>query len=701
MRRFTLTVFTVLLGASTLLAQSKPADKASAKPSAKASAPAAAPAAKSAPGFDINALDTSVAPCENFYQFACGGWRKNNPLPGDQSRFGRFDELQLRNRIVLHEILDKVSDPKRKRNAIETQVGDYYASCMDEKGIEAKGVSPLNKYFKAIDSITTRQDLFKTFATFQALGLPVMFGFGASPDMKDSKRTIASVAQGGIGLPDRDDYLKPDAKSAEKREKYVAHIQKMLELAGGSPDDSATKAKKIMDIETELARASIDRTSLRDPKNRDNKMTKTELAALAPNFEFATYFSSTASPEFTELNNVTPKFFKEANALLENKPIEDWKSYLRWRAVNYAADALSSAFVNEDFAFNEGFLRGTKEMEPRWKKCVKSTDGALGEALGQIYVEKTFGADGKARMHKMIDALTEALKADIKDLPWMSEVTKQKALEKLAAFSTQKVGYPDKWRDYSSVKVSRDDFLGNQAHAAAFAVKRNLDKIGKPTDRTEWSMTPPTVNAYYNPPNNEIVFPAGILQPPFFDRTMDDAVNFGAIGVVIGHEYTHGFDDQGSKFDLEGNFKNWWSEEDLKAFNERTSCIADEYSGFVTVKDEKNGDVHLKGNLTLGENTADNGGAHIAYMALQKSLEGKERKLIDGFTPEQRLFLGFAQVWCENMSEPEARRRADVDPHARGEFRVTGVVSNSAEFQKAFGCKVGQPMVRENACHVW
>lgn len=693
MRRISLFTVALLFSAGTMMA----ADSA-AKTDAKATTPA-----KSEGSFSINALDKTADPCVDFYQFACGGWRSANPLPSDKSRYGRFDELQERNRAELHNILDSVSDAKKKRTPLEAKVGDFYAACMDEAGIEKKGIAPLQPWLKQIDAIKTREDFFKTIGRFNSEGLPAFFGFFAQPDMRNSKQTIAMVIQGGLSLPDRDDYLKTDAKSQEKRDKFVAHVQRMFELAGDSADKASAEAKTVLDMETEFAKAAIDRTSLRDPKNRDNKMTTADLSAMAPNYDFKDYFAATGAPEFTELNNMTPKFFKETNAMFESHPIDDWKTLLRWKAVNGAADSLSKAFVDEDFAFNQGYLRGIKVQEPRWKKCTSATDQGLGEALGQIYVAKTFGPDGKARMHQMIDALTASLHDDIQSLSWMTDDTKVKALDKLKAVNTTKVGYPDKWKDYSSVVVKRDDFLGNQLNAGKFETHRNYDKIGKPTVRTDWGMTPPTVNAYYNAANNEIVFPAGILQPPFFDRAMDDAVNFGAIGVVIGHEYTHGFDDQGSKFDPEGNFQNWWTDADLKAFNQGTTCIADEYSGFTSVKDPVNGDVHLKGRLTLGENTADNGGIHIAYNALEKVLneDPSKRKEIDGFTPEQRFFLGFAQVWCENTSEAELRRRADVDPHSPGKFRVIGAASNSAEFQKAYGCKAGQPMVRENACRVW
>jgi predicted metalloendopeptidase len=685
-----------------LLATCAIATLATAGYAAEPKAPADPPSStKSEGGFDINALDKSADPCVDFYQFACGGWRKANPIPPDQTRWGRFNELAERNRNALHEILEQAKDTRPGRNPLEAKVGDYYAACMDEPAIEKLGTAPIDPILKGVDAIGSKADLFRRLGENDAAALPTLFRFGAAPDLHDSKQTLASLGQGGLGLPDRDDYIKDDAKSKEKREKYVEHVAKMMQLLGESAEQAQADAQTVLRIETGLAKAQLDRVALRDPKNRDNGMTVTELKQLAPAFDWDAYLTATGAPRFTRLNVTSKPFFQEGNAVVQNTPIADWKTYLRWHVADTAADYLGKAFVEEDFRFNRQYLSGAKEMEPRWKRCVQATDRDLGDALGQLYVEKTFGADGKARMNKMIEALTAALREDIETLPWMTPATKQKALAKLQAFNKGKVGYPDKWKDYAPVVVKRDDYFGNSRRARVFEVKRAYARIDKPTDRTLWGMSPPTVNAYYNSANNEIVFPAGILQPPFFDRTIDDAVNFGGIGVVIGHEYTHGFDDQGSKFDAEGNFENWWTADDLAAFKERTDCTAKEYDGFVSVKDPVNGDVHLNGRLTLGENTADNGGARVSFRALQKSLEGKPRPTIDGFTPEQRFFLGFANVWCQNVTEAQARQLAQTDPHSPGQFRVIGTITNMEEFQKAFSCKAGQPMVRENACRAW
>ena len=660
------------------------------------------PAAAKSPGsFDIAALDTAVDPCVDFYQYACGGWRKANPIPPDQTRWGRFNVLAEQNREILHGILEGAREPKATRSPVEAKVGDYYAACMDETGIETLGARPLEPILKRIEALSTKSGLFALFGEHEKTALPALFRFGASPDMHDSRQTIANVGQGGLGLPDRDDYLKDDPKSKEKREKYVEHMARTFVLLGESAEQAAADAQTVMRLETALAKAHLDRVAMRDPKNRDNPMTLAELKQLTPAFDWDAYLPASGAPAFERLNMASKPYFEQTNALFETTPLEDWKTYLRWHVARNAAPLLNSAFVDENFRFYRAYLQGARENEARWKRCVQATDRALGDALGQLYVEKTFGADGKARMKKMIEALTEALRGDIQALPWMTPETRQKALGKLAAFNTSKVGYPDEWKDYSSVEIRRDDLFGNSRRAQQFEIARNNARIGQPTDRTLWGMTPPTVNAYYSPPNNEIVFPAGILQPPFFDRAIDDPVNFGGIGVVIGHEYTHGFDDQGSKFDAEGNLKNWWTDADRKAFEERTDCFVKQYDGYVTVKDPTNGDVHLNGKLTLGENTADNGGMRVAYMALQKALAGQERKPIDSFTPEQRFFLGFANIWCQNVTEQSARQLAQTDPHSAGEFRVNGTVSNMPEFWEAFSCKKGQPMVRENACRAW
>jgi len=660
-----------------------------------------AAAAKVPGGFDIAALDKSVDPCVDFYEFACGGWRRANPIPADQTRWGRFDELAERNREELHAILEKVKARSPARSKLEAKVGDYYAACMDEPGLEAQGLGSIQPVLARVAAVDSTKALFRLLGTHEAEGLPTLFAFGSAPDMHDSTKTIASVGQGGLGLPDRDDYLKDDAKAKEKRLMYVAHVARMLELAGESAEQAKSDAAVVLKVETALANAHLSRVEMRDPKNRDNPMTVDELLKLAPAFEWSEFLPATGAPRFTDLNVTSRKYFAEGNAAVAATSLHGWKTYVRWHVVDAAAPYLGAALVQEDFRFKRAFLQGAKEIEPRFKRCVQDTDRALGDALGQLYVEKTFGGDRKARMRAMIDALTTALREDIESLPWMTPETRKKALVKLAAFSSRKVGYPDTWKDYSPVEVKRDDYFGNARRARVFETRRDQARIGKPTDRTLWSMTPPTVNAYYRAANNEIVFPAGILQPPFFDRTIDDPVNFGAIGVVIGHEYTHGFDDQGSKFDALGNLSNWWTADDRKAFEERTACIAKQYEGYVSVKDPVNGDVHLNGRLTLGENTADNGGLRVAYAALQKTLAGQPREKVDGFTPEQRFFLGFAGVWCQNVTEEAARQRAQTDPHSPGAFRVIGSVSNMPEFAQAFGCKAGQPMVRENVCRAW
>jgi len=653
---------------------------------------------KQIPSFDLTAIDKTTDPCVDFYQYSCGNWIKNNPIPADKSRWGRFNELDEYNVYILRDILTVAQAPGQ-HTPIQEKVGDFYASCMDEATIERKGATPLEPEMARIAAIKSRPQLISQVAYMQANGIQTLFSFRSSPDLHDSRLTIATIDQGGLSLPDRDYYLKDDAKSVETRQKFQEHVKKMFELAGDRPDVAAVQAKTVLAVETGLAKAAMDRTARRDPKNIDHKMHATEIAALAPNFELTQYFTESGAPKFTTLNVGNPDFFKQVNGQLATVPLDDWKTYLRWRTIDTYAPGLSKDFVDADFAFKGLYMTGQREIEPRWKRCVKSTDRNLGMALGELYVDKTFGLEGKERTLKLVQAIENAMHQDLEQLSWMSDATKQQAYAKLTAI-VNNIGYPDQWRDYSTVVVKRDDYVGNVERASAFEVKRQYNKIDKPTDRKDWSMTPPTVNAYYRPTMNDINFPAGILQAPFYSMNMDDAVNYGGIGVVIGHELTHGFDDQGRKFDAEGNLKDWWTAEDAKEFEKRASCTADEYSSFVAVKDDK-GEVHLNGRLTLGENTADNGGLKLAYMALMNIIGSTPAKPIDGYTPEQRFFLAYGQIWCQNVTPQQSRVLAITDPHSPGRWRVSGAVQNSAAFQKAWGCKEGQPMVRENACRVW
>jgi putative endopeptidase len=644
--------------------------------------------------FDVKAIDKAADPCKDFYQYACGTWLKNNPIPADQARWGRFSELDERNKQALREILEAAAKPDPGRDPITRQIGDYYAACMDEKGIEERGLSGLTAEFDRIRQLSDKAQLAAELAHLHRSGIPSLFDFSSGQDFKDSTKVVAQLDQGGIGMPDRDYYLKDDAKSVELRQKYVLHVQRMFELAGRTPDAAKSMAATVMRMETELAKGALDNVSRRDPEKIYHPMQRGDVAKLAPVFSWEQYYIGTKAPPFQEIVVSHPEFFKAVDRLIQTAPLDDWKIYLDWHLIHSSAVLLPSAFLKENFDFYGRTLTGAKEMRPRWKRCVEFTDNQLGEALGRKYVEKTFGAEGKERTLKMVHALEQALGQDIEKLPWMTPATKKEALVKLKAISN-KIGYPDKWRDYSAIQIKRDDAIGNGFRADEFEFQRVLNKIGKPVDPNEWFMTPSTVNAYYDPQMNNINFPAGILQPPFFDNSMDDAVNFGGIGMVIGHELTHGFDDQGRQFDPKGNLQDWWTPADAKEFQQRAACVDDQYASFTVAPG-----VHINGKLTLGENTADNGGARVALMALMNTI-GKESKKIDGFTPEQRFFLAFGQVWCSNEREESLRLQVAVDPHSPPKFRVNGVVQNMPEFQKAFSCKAGASMVKANVCRVW
>ncbi len=644
-------------------------------------------------GIELASLDRSANPCDDFYQFACGGWMAKHPTPPDQPRYGRFEQLQERNNAILRDILDEAAKPTA--GADMRKIGDYYASCMDQSTIESKGLAPLKPELDSIAAIKNKSDIPLYVGHLHTLGFNPFFGFGAFPDFKDATQYIATFAQGGLSLPDRDYYLKDDANSVQLRDQYVQHVARMLQLAGEPADRAAASAKTILQMETALAKNALDRVAARNPSNLYHKMSIDEARKLAPSFDLTPYMKAAESPAAAMVNVTEPEFMKGVEQLIASSSIDDLKTYLKWHVLHGQTSYMPKAYDEETFNFYGKALTGAKEQRPRWKRCVDATNADLGEAVGKAYVEKTFGAEGKERTTRMVQAIEAALDADIKEITWMSDETKKQAAVKLKAVAN-KIGYPDKWRDYSSLEIVRGDALGNSLRSNTFAYRRQLAKIGKPVDKTEWLMTPPTVNAYYNPFENNINFPAGILQPPFFIRSGDDAVNFGAAGAVVGHELTHGFDDQGRKFDAEGNLRDWWTEADGKAFEDRATCVADQYSGYTAVADVK-----LNGRLTLGENVADNGGLRLAWMALLESLKTKHLGDVDGFTPEQRFFIGWGQMWCENRSEQIARLHARTNPHSPGRYRTIGVVSNMPEFQKAFSCPADAKMVKTPVCRVW
>jgi len=650
------------------------------------------------PSLDMSAMDKTIDPCVDFYQYSCGGWQKKNPIPPDQVAWGVYGKLYQDNLAFLRGILEQSAAAKGQRDVVTQEIGDFYSACMDENAVEKLGLAPLKAELAQITQLKSVRELAPLVARLQLdLGGSILFQSGSLQDPDNSEQQIAGMTQGGIGLPDRDYYTKDDPKSREIRERYLQHVQKVFELLGDKPELAKQNAENVMRMETTLATASMTRVERRDPYKRKNKIKLADLEQMVPGFDWPAYFRTLKTPPFEIINVAPPVFFKELDARLKAEPLSNWKNYLRFHVANGYSPYLSAAFVQESFDFYTRYLRGAKELQPRWRRCVQFTDRDLGEALGQAYVRKVFSPQLKASTLDMVRRIEDAMALRISQLDWMSPETKQQALAKLHGIRN-KIGYPEKWRDYSSVKIARNDFLGDVQRATEFERHRNLNKIGRPVDHGEWGMSPPTVNAYYSGQMNDINFPAGVLQPPLYDAKMDDAPNYGNTGGTIGHELTHGFDDQGAKFDAKGNLRDWWTKEDKQKFEERTKCVADQYAQYVVVDD-----IHINSRLTLGEDVADLGGEILAYIAWKDATKDKDLKPVDGLTPEQRFFIGFAQWDCSNEREENLRVRALTDPHSPSKYRINGVVVNMPEFAQAFACKAGQPMVNppEKVCKVW
>ncbi len=648
-------------------------------------------------GFDTSRMDTSADACNDFYQYANGTWLKNTKIPAEYPSWGSFTIVYENNQNVLKKVVEAAAaDTKAAKGSDAQLVGDYYAACMNTDAIDKAGITPIRPFLAEVDKLNNIKDVQREIAVFHNRGLGGLFGFGIGADDKNSSVNLANASQGGVGLPNRDYWFNDDPKSKETRQKYVEYMTNMFKLAGETPEQAAADTATVTAMQKRFASAAKPPVELRDSEANYHKMTLTELDKLTPNFSWADYLKNRGVPSVKEVNVGQPKFFEEVSKMMADVPVKDWKTYLRWAVINGSASELPKEFRDERFGFYAKYLYGVQEQPARWKTCTQEVDGVIGESLGQEFVKTSFSPAAKQRMNELIDNLFAAYKERIQKLDWMSDATKKKALEKLAAY-TRKIGYPDKLKGYKGLDISRDSYFANNRKASEFLIRRNLEKASKPVDKTEWGMTPPTVNAYNNSQFNEIVFPAGILQPPFFNAKADNAINYGGIGAVIGHEITHGFDDEGSKYDASGNLKSWWTETDRKAFDERTSCVADQFGKY-----KVGGDVFMNGKLTLGENIADLGGLTMAYVAFENSMKGAPKPTkIDNLTPEQRFFLGWAQAWAEvSMPQVEAYQ-AQNDPHSIARFRVNGPLSNMPQFAEAFGCKQNSNMVRTDICKIW